>query len=69
MLMATEAPGITHLTGLNVNFFNHRRIGNTTETMMSCPISIPILKDNSEWLDDFHLVAFLREFLQNRIHG
>lgn len=51
--MATDVPGITHLTGLNLSFLSHRMTGNTIETMISCPISIPILKDNSEvanWL-------------------
>jgi hypothetical protein len=51
--MATDVPGMTHLTGLNVSFFSQRMIGNTNETIMSCPISIPILKDNSDvanWL-------------------
>ena len=51
--MATDVPGMTHLTGLNVNFLSHRMIGNTSETMMICPISIPILNDNSDvanWL-------------------
>ena len=46
--MATEVPGITHLTGLNVAFFNQKRIGNTTDTIIICPISIPILKDKRE---------------------
>ena len=55
--MATDVPGITHLTGLNVNFLSHRMTGNASETMISCPISIPILKDNSEWLIGFHIIV------------